>query len=173
MLARILTHHQVMPDFLDFIFVFGVHSTPQDLFFSRFCEQTLLDYVPSIPTIPERSWSQYQLCYNLKGVSLAYRSVEDYRMNEWSNRQAAIYHQFDVVHGTTLWIVAKGILDLHWRFKELTSETSPPDSNSFSNVQECFRSSLAAHLMYCHWSMEDWRGYIGWLEGVIEKEVGS
>lgn len=172
MLTRILTHHQVMPEYLDFIFVFGTQSDPKDLRFSGFRQQTMLEEIPSIPAIPGRSWRQYQLCYNLKGVSLVHLDRGNPTANEWSVRQVAIYHQFDVVHGTTLWIVTKGNLDLQQRFKQLTSENAPRESNSFGNAQECFRSSLAAHLMYCRWSTEDWRWYIGWLEGVIDKEVG-
>src|SRR5690606_558174 len=83
----------------------------------------------------------------------------------------AIYHQFDVEYGTTLWIITKGRNDIQQRFKDLTGPSGRLQDKSFGSPDECFRSSLAAHLMFCHWSTEDWRWYIRWLEGVIDAEV--
>ncbi|KAJ0373429.1 hypothetical protein COL26b_008428, partial [Colletotrichum chrysophilum] len=91
-------------------------------------------------------------------------------MNEYSIRPAAFYHRFDVEGGNALWIVTKGGLDIQDRFKELTGKDARPEDKSFGDTQECFRSSLSAHLMFCHWSTEDWRGYIKWLEYVIDME---
>ncbi|TDZ20068.1 putative serine/threonine-protein kinase MPS1-like protein [Colletotrichum orbiculare MAFF 240422] len=42
MLTEILTFHQVMPDYLDFLLAFGLQSDPRDLSFSSFREQTWL-----------------------------------------------------------------------------------------------------------------------------------
>lgn len=165
MLARILTYHQVMPVYLDFIFVFGAQSEARDLRFSDFREQTEIKEHTRSLEIPGRSGRRYQLCYNLKGVTFKEH------VNEWSIRQDVIYHQFDVVHGTTLWIVAKGRLDVQQRFKELTGPNGRPEDKSFGNVYECFRSTLAAHSMFCQWSMEDWRWYIRWLEELVDTEV--
>ena len=173
MLVQILTYHQVMPVYLDFIFVFGAQSDPRDLRFSGFRQQSMMRDSPRGPSIPGlgRSGRQFQLCYNLKGVTLKTKNAENINLSEWSIRQAAIHHQFDVIYGTTLWIVTKGRLDMHQRFKHLTGRDGQPEDKSFGDVYECFRSSLAAHLMYCHWSTEGWRWYIRWLEDVIDKEV--
>ena len=172
-LTEILTFHQVMPVYLDFMFVFGAQSDAKDLRFSGFREQTMISDPPRAPTIPAlgRSGRHFQLCYNLKGVSFKKKNLENIKLNEWSIRQAAVYHQFDVVTGKTLWIVTKGRLDIQQRFKELTASTGRPEDRSFDTNQECFRSSLAAHLLFCHWSTEDWRWYIRWLEEVVEAEV--
>lgn len=175
MLTQILTFHQVMPVYLDFISVFGAQSEPRDRRFSGFREQTTLTDTPRGLAVPElgRSGRQYQLCYNLKSVALKSEDKKNVNLSEWSIRQAAIHHQFDVVEGTTLWIVTKGNLDLQERYKELTGKDGRPEDKSFGTVDQCFRSSLAAHLLYCHWSTEDWRWYILWLENVIEEEVGK
>jgi len=173
MLARILTYHQVMPIYLDFIFVFGGQSNPRDLRFSGFYEQTSIKDPSRGLAMPERSGRQYQLCYNLKGVTLTQKDIKDMKLSQWSIRQVAICHQFDVVHGTTLWIVTKGRLDIQQRFKQLTGRDGRVEDKSFRTVYECFRSSLAAHLMYCHWSTEDWRWYIRWLEDVVDSEVNA
>lgn len=159
-----------MPSYLDFMFVFGSQSDPRDLRFSGFREQLIMKDPPLSTSIPGlgRSGRQFQLCYNLKGVKLKHENMKDVKDSEWSIRQAAIHHQFDVVYGTTLWIVTKGRLDILERFNDLTGSEGRLEDKSFGNVEECLRSSLAAHLMYCHWSTEDWRWYISWMEQVVD-----
>jgi hypothetical protein len=171
MLARILTTHQVMAEYLEFIFTFGAQSDPRDLRFSGFYQQTMIREASAISVAQGQTWRHYQLCYNLKGVTLKCENPQNIKDNEWSIRQAAIHHQFDVVKGTTLWIVTKGRRDLQQRYKQLTNQNARPEAISFANVNECFRSSLATHLMFCHWSTEDWRWYIRWLEDVVDTEV--
>lgn len=180
MLAQIFTYHQVMPAYLDFMFIFGAQCDARDLRFSGFRKQNMLKNPLNTKkcqssNIPElgRSGQQFQLCYNLKGVTLKTNSGEDRNSkdSEWSIRQASIHHQFDVVYGTTLWIVTKGGLDIQKRFEKLTGPDGRIDDKSFGDTYACFRSSLAAHLMFCHWSTEDWRWYIAWMEVITEKEV--
>ncbi|KAL9623132.1 MAG: hypothetical protein Q9160_002646 [Pyrenula sp. 1 TL-2023] len=173
MMTEIFTFHQVSPVYLDFISVFGAQSKARDLRFSGFREQTTLSDIPRGPAISElgRSGRQYQLCYNLKGVLLKSEvgGKDNFMQKEWSIRQAAIHHQFDVKEGTTLWIVTKGSLDLMDRIKDLTGKDARPEDKAFSTVAECFRSSLAAHLILCHWSIENWRQHVLWLERVLEE----
>ena len=162
-----------MPTYLDFMLVFGAQSEFRGLRFSGFREQTMISSPPRGLQIPDlgRSGRQFQLCYNLISVAFKTENPANPALNEWSMRQAAIHHQFDVEEGTTLWIVTKGHKDVLERFKELTGKGGRPDDKSFATVEECFRSSLGAHLMYCHWSTENWRWYIQWLETVIEKQT--
>lgn len=171
-LTELFTYHQVMPAYLDFMFVFGAQSDAADLRFSGFREQTIMKDPPRGPAIPDlgRSGRHFQLCYILKGVTLKRKSDENTKLDEWSIRQAAVYHQFDVVYGTLLWIVTKGRRDIQERFKEMTGKDGRPEDKTFDTVEDCLRSSLAAHLMYSHWSTEGWRWYIRWLESVIDTE---
>ena len=170
MVTLIMTYHQVMPTYLDFMQVFGAQSESRDLRFSGFREQTMISTPARGLSIPElgRSGRQFQLCYNLKSVTLKTENTSDIALNEWSIRQVAVHHQFDVEQGTTLWILTKGHQDLLERFKELTGKGGRPEGKAFATVEECFRSSLSAHLMYCNWSTEGWRWYIQWLESIIE-----
>src|SRR4051812_6406937 len=71
MLTRILSYHQVMPSYLDFMAVFGRQSDARDLRFSGFREQTLFSNPSLMPSEPGlgRSGVQFQLCYNLKSVT--------------------------------------------------------------------------------------------------------
>jgi hypothetical protein len=175
MLSDILTFHQVMPGFLDFLSLFGQRSEPNDLKFSGFREQGILTNPPDGIAIEDlgRSGRHYQLCYNLKCVALKFENKGNFMLNEWSIRQAAIHHQFDVVNGNALWIVAKGNLDLQQRFKALTEKNAPSEGRSFGTLVECLRSSLYTQLMYCHWATEDWRWYIKWLEQATDETVST
>lgn len=175
MLTEILTFHQVSPDYLDFLFVFGLQSEPLDLRFSSFREQTSLRKECKSLGIEglARSGRQYQLCYNLKGVTAKSRNPKNPSKDEYSIRPAAFYHRFDIENGNALWMVTKGGLDIQERFKELTGKNARPQDKSFGNPKECFSSSLSAHLLFCHWSTEDWRAYIKWLESIVDKEVSS
>jgi hypothetical protein len=175
MLLRILSYHQVMPAYLDFISVFGSQSHARDLRYSGFREQTLrLGQVGGL-LMPSfgRSGRQYQLCYNLKSVTCLSPANTSAKTKEWSIRQAAFHHQFDLDLGTTLWIVAKGNLDLKEQIQDLTGKDGRPEDRAFGTGEECFKSSLAVHLLYCHWSTEAWRWYLQWLEDVIDLEVSD
>ncbi|KAI2619906.1 hypothetical protein GGR54DRAFT_107719 [Hypoxylon sp. NC1633] len=172
MLVDILTFHQVMPAFLEFIYVFGQQSEPTDLQFNGFREQVVLTNPPTGLVLPQlgRSGRHFQMCYNLKGVALTSESKGDIMRNEWSIRPVMIHHQFDVANGNTLWIAVKGNLEIQQRFKALTEKEARAQDKSFGTTDECFRSSLSAQLMYCHWATEDWRWYIKWLEMAVDKE---
>lgn len=175
MLVRILSYHQVMPGYLDFMFVFGLQSEPRDLRFSGFREQTLLTTPPCGPAVPGlgRSGRQFQICYNLKSVACSSATSISAKQKSWSIRQAAFHHQFDVLEGTTLWIVTKGNLDIKTRVENMTGKDGRPDDRAFDSPEDSFKSSLAVHLLYCHWSGEEWRWYIQWLEDVIDQEVSQ
>jgi hypothetical protein len=168
-----MTYHQVMPAYLDFMLVFGAQSDPKDLRFSGFREQVRLKTPPSdlyTPTLG-RSGKHYQLCYNLKSVKFKSKSDENIKLNEWSIRQTAVYHQFDVDFGTTMWIVTKGGEDLLDQYEELIGPKGRLEDKQFQTPALSFGSSLSTHLLFSHWSTEDWRWYIRWQEEVLDHEV--
>jgi hypothetical protein len=164
-----------MPAYLDFMLVFGGQSDAKDPRFSGFREQIRLRNSGNGHSAPGlgRSGKHFQLCYNLKGVKLKSESNEDTKLDEWSIRDAAIYHRFDAEYGTTLWIVTKGGKDLRDRYEELTRPAGRSYDRMYSDTISCFHESLVAHLLYCQWSTEDWRWYIVWLEKVVEQEVSA
>jgi hypothetical protein len=164
-----------MPAYLDFMLVFGGQSDAKDPRFSGFREQIRLKSPASGHSAPElgRSGKHFQLCYNVKGVQFKTQSSEDIKLDEWSIRDAAVYHRFDVEYGTTLWIVTKGGKDLRDRYEELTRPAGRSYDKMYNDTTCCFQSSLVTHLLYCQWSTEDWRWYIVWLERVVEQEVSA
>ncbi|ORX98952.1 hypothetical protein BCR34DRAFT_142252 [Clohesyomyces aquaticus] len=171
-LTQILTFHQVMPIFLDFLMAFGSQSDPKDLRFSGFRQQSVMKPSPHRPPTPElgRSGCHFQMCYNLKGVRFAKKFDDRMKHDQWYIEPAAFYHQFDAVSGNTLWIVTKGGIDIQQRYKDLTGSSGRPEDKTFKKLEDGFRSSLSAHLMFCHWSSEDWRWYFRWLEEIIDDE---
>jgi hypothetical protein len=161
-----------MPAFLDFISVFGWQSEPRGLRFSGFKGQSLPIDPSRYPPATDlgRSGRQFQICYNLRSVS---RLTGPEQALEWSIRQAAFYHHFDVVFGTTLWIVAKGDLEMKNRIQRLTGIDGRPEDRAFATPEESFRSSLAVHLLHSHWAIEGWLWYIQWMEDRMDKEASK
>jgi hypothetical protein len=164
-----------MPTYLDFIFTFGAQIEARDVKFSGFYEQTLLGEYSGGIAAPElgRSGRQFQLCYNLAGVSDTKNDRPDIKLPQWSIRQAAIHHQFDVVYGTTLWIVTKGRDDIKRAYKELTGAKGRQQDKAYKTVEQCLRSSFAAHLLFCYWATHDWRWYITWIETEFDRKVNN
>jgi len=162
-----------MPAYLDFMLIFGGQSETKDPRFSGFREQIRLKSPGTGHSAPDlgRSGKHYQICFNLKAVQLKRESKEDMTLHEWSIRDAAVYHRFDVDYGNALWIITKGDTDLRNRYEELTRSTGQPGHNMYTDTTSCFQSALVTHLLHCQWSTEDWRWYIVWLERVVQHEV--
>lgn len=162
-----------MPSYLDFVAVFGIHDHIREPRFSGFRNQTLLTKPSKLPIDSlGRSGRQFQLCWNLKSPG---RWSEEGTLQpgpeKWSIRQGAFHHQFDVEHGTTLWIVTKPGLDIKERIQDVTGKSGNEEDRKFSTPQECLKSTFAIHLLIGHWATEKWRQYFQWLEDKIEDEV--
>ncbi|KAL8668913.1 MAG: hypothetical protein Q9168_006473 [Polycauliona sp. 1 TL-2023] len=168
MLTRILTYHQVMPCFLDFICNFGLSNDAREMRHSGFRELVLLKGTSGGLAIPSlgRSGRQFQLCYNLKSV-LPYETGPPAR---WAVEQTLVHHQFDIEQGTTLWIIVKGDLDLKDRIQSMTGKDGRPRDRAFGTPEECLRSSLVVHLLHGYWSSDYWRWYIQHIEDTIDNE---
>lgn len=175
MLVRILSHYQVIPSYIDFLLVFGVHKHTREKRFSAFHSQIQLEYTPSLAVdYLRRSGRQFQLCYNLKSVG---RWTEPGQLaasdDQWSFRQGAFHHQFDILKGTALWIITRASLDLKQRIEEATGKTGRSEDRQFQTPEQCLKSTLAIHLLLCHWASENWRTYFQWLEDTVEDKVSN
>ncbi|KZL78222.1 hypothetical protein CT0861_07799 [Colletotrichum tofieldiae] len=164
MLLRLMDFYQVMPQFLDFLHVYASHhGRDRELRFSGFrTDKTLVNPI-SGTAIHElgRSGRRYQLCFNLKTVSLK-------EQGDWKIRQAVFHHQFDVGQGTQLWIIG----DPHAALKRHTAELFPEGKvypTNFSTVQQGFKSSLEVHLDFAQWATSEWRWHILHLEERAEE----
>lgn len=179
MACAILTYFQAMPSYIDYLSVFAIKIGEQvdasDLRFSGFKERLLLSPVSTGPrglNLPQLGLSgrSFQICFNLKSVSLK-KSVGVRERWQWSARQAVFHHQFDTGHGTSLWIMTSARDDIQKRIQELVGENGDEGDRSFDSPASSFMSSLAVHSVLAQWASEDWRGYIRWLEQVLEEKV--
>ncbi|CAG8948908.1 hypothetical protein HYFRA_00002034 [Hymenoscyphus fraxineus] len=161
MFGLALTYHQVMPNFLDFVFPFGFQEYAEDFCFSGFREDSRLFSKGGLKIMElGRSGQEIRVCYSLKSVESS-----DRESWPWSVRQTSIYHSFDVVTGKAIWIVIKGSHLIKERVQESTKENSDDNElKSFETAASSFSSTLAMHLVLCDWCDEDWRWYLTFLE---------
>ena len=167
MMTLVLTYHQVLPSFLEFLFPFGNQQYAQDFYFSGFrYEDRFFSDVDSGSKIPELGWSgrDFQLCYNLKSIEPSKGQPEW----PWSIRQSALYHSFDLETGRTNWILIKGDQLLKKRIKSATGSRGLPETSCFGTVDRAFASTLAIHVIICEWSRDNWRWYINFLEEALQ-----
>lgn len=175
MFTDTLTCHQVMPEFLDFIFPFGRREDAEDFHFGALKIDNRFGISQTTVSIQElgRSGQQYQMCYNLRFVE-RYKGDSDW---PWSIRQSAIFHSFDVENGRTVWIIVKGNLSIRNRISKavnLSNDTiKKSDIHSYKSVSESFTSSINIHSNLCDMATENWRWYINFLEGEFQRLTRS
>src|SRR5436190_779183 len=167
MLLSILTYHQVMPTFLDFIFSYGRQQYAQDFHFSGFRHETRMSEPERRLEIPEldRSGRDIQVCYSVRSVERS-ESQQDW---PWSIRQTSVFHSFDFESGQATWIVVKGDQSMKNRIISATETQSTVEPNFFATHDQAFSSTFAAHSILCDWSGEDCRWYINFLEGSVQE----
>lgn len=172
-----------------------------DLRFSSFRESTRLSRDSCGLDLPHLALSGrgFQLSYNLKSVTNkskekpSWSAVMDRKEKwDWSVRQAVFHHQFDMREGRSLWIITSARDYLQKRVQKITGQTerklpttsqaksdeddtdlqTRPSDRTYTTAADSFIASLSIHLMLAQYASEDWRGYIRWLEQMLEKKVG-
>lgn len=171
-----------------------------DLRFSSFRESIRLSPDSCGLNLPHLALSGrgFQLSYNLKSVTNkskerpSWPGVQD-RMEkwDWSVRQAVFHHQFDMKEGRSLWIITSARHYLQERVQKLTGQMerrpsthashgeddlelpSSRTDRTYTTTEDSFVASLSMHLMLAQYSSEDWRGYVRWLEQMLEKTVSN
>ena len=162
MLVRVLSFHQVMHSYFDFVALFGKAVLAQEPRFSKFREQVIRDKSSKLDRLG-RSGQQYQLCFNLKAAGHWDDPVHP-EMQAWTIRHVAINHQFDFESGNVVWIIMGGDAEIKHRIQEMTGPDGWKRCRSFNTPEHCFVSSLEVHLLLCEWSVETWRWYLRSLE---------
>jgi hypothetical protein len=166
MFQLILSYHQVIPAFLDFILPLGRQESGQDFNISGFWEDDCVYEGERALAIPEmgRSGRYLRFCYSLK-------SAEPSSSNQstpWSIRQTCVYHSFDVETGQAFWIVVRPD-------KKMNSRITSAINSEDSKLKDCetraqsFTSSLAAHVLICEWAEQHWRWYIDYIEKMVQE----
>ncbi|KAH8893663.1 hypothetical protein GQ53DRAFT_805199 [Thozetella sp. PMI_491] len=164
MLKYLMTYQQVDVSFLDSIFAFGDQEEPLDAGLSLFQYDNAWSQETRLPTLETigRSGQEWRF-------SILLRTAE--RTSEagwqWSMRQAALYHSFDVVTGKTLWISVKGNNLLEKRIKESTSDIVPAYTEPTDELLASLRAALDILVMLFTWCEENWRWCIRDIEDTI------
>ncbi|KAM7187241.1 hypothetical protein V8F33_011332 [Rhypophila sp. PSN 637] len=170
-LLRILAYHQVMPNYIDFLLVYGAQEEDHELRYSGFRTRTTLSNPHAGHVVPglQRSGCQYEMCFNLKAVSRKEENPKDPFAPRWRIEQSAIYHRFDLKTGTALWIIGDPRESVKGMIGDVLPEGSLPRNFRFGTVAEAFISSLHTHLLLAQWASDEWRSHIQSLEATIEK----
>ncbi|KAK9415700.1 hypothetical protein SUNI508_10178 [Seiridium unicorne] len=151
---RILSYHQVSPDFFDFLDVYIARTeSDRELRFGAFKSEVYLALPEPDTMLTDlgRSGNHYQLSFNLKTAT--------FKDDVWKIQQAAIHHQFDVRTGVQLWIYGDPHDSLRDRIVDLISNDGN-HKQKFETVSASFESSLKMHLRSAKWATEGWRQYI-------------
>ena len=165
MMLWLLSIFQTMPNFLEFVFPFGEQLYDYDFQFSAFRSDIRLgkdstrgEYIDVL-----RSGKDFQMCYNLKTIES--KKADQW---QWSARQAAIFHSFDVVTGQANWIIIKAKGNLRERLAEALRAAILAKQDIYEEMSTKFANSLMCHLVVVDWCAENWRWYVKYLEEQLE-----
>ncbi|ETI27925.1 hypothetical protein G647_00374 [Cladophialophora carrionii CBS 160.54] len=152
---------QVLPSFLEFLFVFGESLYPVDSQFSGFREDCRLETTLQRQKITEleRSGQDYQICYNLK----SFERKEGLQW-PWSCRQTVVFHAFDAQQGQATWITIKANDVIRERLKEASDMILSRDPSAFTTLSNKFANTLTNHLVVVEWCAETCRRYLSDIE---------
>lgn len=169
MLVTTTSYHQIMPSFLNFLFSFGAQHHAKDFFFAGFRHDTRLDELEKSIDIPTlgRSGRTLRLCYSLRSVEASPYQEEW----PWSIRGIATHHSFDFETGRTSWLIVKGEGGASMKERIITETSCKKGSmlHNFESRHQAFSSTMSSHLLLCHWSVENLRWYINYMEQEVQK----
>ena len=170
MLTLVLSYHQVLPSFLEFLFPFARDLYHADFHFGGLRYQARFAEADKGLCIPERGWSgrDVRLCYNLK--SAEHDWDENAKEWPWYMGQSAVHHSFDLETGQASWFVVKGDSRLKRRIKSATQDPASLGL-SFLSLKKAFTSTLTIHLIFCEWSGQNWRRYVNFLDKKIQSST--
>lgn len=162
-----------MPQYIDFLLVYGAEEEDRELRFCGFRTRTTFVNPDAGQIIPDlnRSGRRYELCYNLKAVNPKQSSQERFINEVWKIRQYAVYHRFDLGTGCVLWIIADPLEKVNNLIKEVMPDYTAPANLKFDSMPDAFKSSLDTHLVLAQATTEEWRWYIQSLEESVDKLV--
>ncbi|KAL2213297.1 hypothetical protein CC79DRAFT_1391255 [Sarocladium strictum] len=166
-LAIILSRHQVMLRFMEFILTFQSRENPYN-FASFRCEDNLspLDNSVQVEAL-QKSGIRIQHCFNI----LAFEKEKSDKPDEveWRQRQVAAYHSFDLLNGNVFWAFLKGNNVLQERIQHATDKSLNLDAEFPNSICQSLRQSLQEHLLLLQWGTENWIQYIEFLEATCRQ----
>lgn len=173
-LQFLLTYHQVMPSFLDFVFLFKgrENALAQAIFrHENYLEKDSPKF--NVPTIG-RSSVLVQHAFNILSVEKPMSKRGQDQITEWPLRHATVYHAFDLQNGRALWAVLKGNNIMGNRIKSAIGQHKDLKPDAMSSPERSFVASLHIHMIALEWCAENWGQYIDHLgEQKISKSIDS
>jgi hypothetical protein len=162
-LSLLLTHYQVMPQFLDFVFMFKIRRRP--LAHAAFRHENYLSNngVPlRLPTLG-RSGVQIQHAFCLL-------SVEENRqeIHPWPLRQMVLYHSFDCETGKAVWMILKANGSMRSSMEKELKGMNCFQPKLEAHREHSFSATLRIHLLVIEWCAENWAKYIDYMEDEIK-----
>jgi hypothetical protein len=178
-----------MPEYINFLSVFGQEDRPRNLHYSDFRKQLALEQSVQGLYLPDmrRSGKGYQMCYNLKSVG-----TDEDKLNSMESdpekrkylpgekkittrvfRQVAVHHQMDTENGTALWIFTHGRWDVAKRVGTFVGDNGRPEDRDYKDREASFKAILTMHLLLAEWAAEEWQPYLEELEDAIDYTVRS
>lgn len=170
MAQKILSHLQVMPQFLACMFPFGQREHSHDSSDSSFQSSNRL-IMPQIglqvPCIG-RSGRQIEHCYSLRSIERSASQPEW----PWSPRLCSIYHSFDLEFGSSNWIMVKANRLIQRLVRDV--DKSNPQTQPTSCVPATrIAQALQIHSLIATWSGDNWPWYIAFLEDTLQSMTRS
>ena len=166
MLMLAFSYFRVMPEFLEFLVLFGLQEQAQDLFYTGFRQQGCHRGAKQGLAIPERAWSGLDLrvCYCLKAVERS-----SYKEWPFSIRNCAIHYGFDIKYGRATWIIIEAEKSVKQRVESALKDEYTETCPNPNNPAQAFGAAQIIHLIICRWSCENWRWYIRFLEEQLQR----
>lgn len=138
-LLRILSYHQVMPTFLDFLFAYGSQYRKREARLSGFrIHSTLFSKTISVDGLG-RSDKRFQMSYNIKSLIRFDRS----KSLEDALWHVAVHHQFDARTWKQVWIFGDPHADLK-KATQLKYNAKYEPYLQFDDVQRSFSSMVSS-----------------------------
>ena len=169
MFLFILTYLNVSPEFLKYVFPFGLQVRPSHLHLMdchRESRSSSSRRGPQIQVLG-RSGREIEICYSLRSVE---RSDTEHTSpsSVWSITLCTIHHKFDLETQWSSWIVIKANNVIADAVQELAKGRRSANSiGDDSMISHC----LAIHELICAWSGDNWNCYISALEEYLRDQT--
>lgn len=165
---QLLTYHNVMPTFLEFVFPFGRQHFARDFHLMGFRSESQISKQARGLRIDSlgRSGRHLEFCYSLKSIESSSGDPLP-----WSIRQCSVYHHLDLVTGQSVWIIVKAnqvISDAIQRRSKDRQEARLLDMNT---KRSPLVASIELHEIVCGWISDNWHWYINDLETYLQDKT--
>lgn len=159
-LTYLLSHHQVMPSFLDFCFKLNSREDP--ICTTLYRQE---DFIGEQPVGQElmylgRSGTRIQHAFNILGFDDE-KTADGY---DWTLQHTTVYHSFDLKLGKSFWIIINGNKLMRELITSISPEPPEADVKATKAPAEAFAACLRTHIMILEWCTNLWSEYIDALE---------